>query len=138
MPRLFVIVVCAAGLVVAAPAVAAPVAGAPGVGDPFFPLAGNGGIDVSDYGLDLAYDPAANRLDGTATLKVAATQDLSRFDLDLRGFDLGAVTIDGVRAATARDGQELQITPAKALRKGQTFTVVVPYSGTPTAVTDPD
>ena len=38
--------------------------GAPGVGDPFFPLAGNGGIDVQDYGLKLAYDPATDRLDG--------------------------------------------------------------------------
>jgi len=48
-------------MVAAAPAVAAPVIappagqgstiGAPGAGDPFFPLAGNGGINVSDYGL---------------------------------------------------------------------------------------
>jgi aminopeptidase N len=112
--------------------------GAPGVGDPFFPLAGNGGIDVQDYNLRLAYTPGTKRLEGTATLRVVATQDLRRFDLDLRGFDLGAVTVDGVPATFTRDGQELQITPKRALRKGAPFTVVVPYAGVPEVVIDPD
>jgi aminopeptidase N len=108
------------------------------VGDPFFPLAGNGGIDVSDYNLDLAYDPAVRRLNGTATLQVHATQDLSRFDLDLRGFQVGTVTVNGTPASWARNGQELMITPARLIRKGSAFTVVVPYSGTPQTVIDPD
>ena len=112
--------------------------GAPGVGDPFFPLAGNGGIDVQDYNLRLAYDPATDRLEGTATLRVIATQNLSRFDLDLREFTLGTVTVDGLPAAITRDGQELQITPKRTLRKGAAFTVVVPYAGVPEVVTDPD
>src|SRR5215211_651360 len=87
----------------ATPAGAASTIGAAGVGDPFFPFAGNGGIDVSDYVLDLAYDPATRRLEGTATLRVTATQDLSRFDLDLRGFVVGAVTVDGAPARVLRD-----------------------------------
>ena len=32
--------------------------GAPGIGDPYFPTDGNGGYDVSHYGLDLKYEPA--------------------------------------------------------------------------------
>jgi aminopeptidase N len=132
--------------VVSSPAVASPrfaasvagTIGAPGVGDPFFPLAGNGGIDVSDYSLDLAYDPAVRRLDGTATLQVHATQDLSRFDLDLRGFRVGTVTVNGTPASWVRNGQELVITPSRLIPKGSAFTVVVPYSGTPQTVTDPD
>src|SRR4051812_36839545 len=112
--------------------------GAPGVGDPFFPLAGNGGIDVQDYNLRLAYDPATDRLEGTATLRIVAAQDLSRVDLDLREFTLGTVTVDGVPATIARDGQELQITPRRSLRKGAAFTVVVPYAGVPKVVIDPD
>ena len=112
--------------------------GAPGVGDPFFPLAGNGGIDVQDYDLKLAYEPATDRLEGTATLRIVATQDLRRFDLDLRDFTLGTVTVDGVPATFTRDGQELQITPKRTLRKGAAFTVVVPYAGVPEPVVDPD
>src|SRR4051794_38793138 len=112
--------------------------GADGVGDPFYPFAGNGGIDVRDYSLKLAYDPGTRRLEGTATLIIAATQDLSRFDLDLRGFDLGAVTVDGAPATTARSGQELAISPKNLIRNGAVFTVVVPYSGVPVTVVDPD
>ena len=134
--------------VAAAPAVAAPVIaspngqgstiGAPGAGDPFFPLAGNGGINVLDYGLDLAYDPASRNLRGTATLRVLATQDLSRFDLDLRGFQVGKVAVNGLTASARRDGQELVITPQRLIRKGSAFTVVVSYAGTPETVIDPD
>src|SRR5436190_23025054 len=117
----------AAGLVLAAsaaPAGAASTLGAAGVGDPFFPFAGNGGLDVTDYSLDLAYDPATRRLAGTATLRITATQDLTRFDLDLRGFQLGAVTVAGApAAAVGRDGQELVITPARRIAKGTAFTV---------------
>src|SRR4051795_7505471 len=112
--------------------------GSPGAGDPFFPSAGNGGIDVTDYSLRLAYDPASPQLDGTATLSVTATQALSRFDLDLRGFSLGTVKVDGAAAGVGRDGQELQITPATPLHSGQAFTVVVPYSGGRGPVIDPD
>ena len=127
-----------AALAVAAPASAAPTAGAPGAGDPYLPLAGNGGIDVADYNLKLAYTPATQQLTGTATLTITATQDLSRFDLDLRGFTLGTVTVDGAPARIARDGQELIVTPAKPVLKGRTFTVVVPYAGKPQEVIDDD
>ena len=122
----------------AAPAMAADTVGSPGAGDPFFPLAGNGGIDVTNYSLDLAYQPASHQLSGTATLQIHATQDLSRFDLDLRGFDVGTVTVNGVEASVARDGQELMITPLHAVRTGDAFTVVVPYAGQPQTVIDPD
>ena len=122
----------------AAPAMAADTVGSPGAGDPFFPLAGNGGIDVTNYSLDLAYQPASHQLSGTATLQIHATQDLSRFDLDLRGFDVGTVTVNGVEASVARDGQELMITPSHAVRTGDAFTVVVPYAGQPQTVIDPD
>jgi aminopeptidase N len=132
------VVAAAASLAVAAVAIAAAFTpGSPGLGDPFFPLGGNGGYDVQHYGLTLDYRPAANTLTGTAVITAKATQALSRFDLDLRGFDV-AVRVNGVPAATARDGQELVITPASGIPLGKTFTVTVDYSGTPSVVTDPD
>jgi hypothetical protein len=88
--RLGAVVLAVAVLAVAAPAGAVDgfTPGSPGLGDPFFPLAGNGGYDVTNYGLRLGYDPATNHLDGTATIRATATQNLSRFDLDLRGFQI--------------------------------------------------
>ena len=135
---------CAA-LIAATLAVPGPVwaadgfaAGSPGLGDPFFPLAGNGGYDVSNYSLTLNYDPQTRRLAGSATIDAMATQNLSRFDLDLRGFDVSRLAVDGRAAAFTRDGQELVITPRTGLRTGQRFTVAVEYAGVPQVVTDPD
>jgi hypothetical protein len=38
--------------------------GAPGVGDEYFPTYGNGGYDVRNYDLDVAYDPATDVVEG--------------------------------------------------------------------------
>ena len=112
--------------------------GSAGLGDPYFPLAGNGGYDVGHYSLVFAYDPATRQFDGTATVTATATQNLSRFDLDLRGFDIDRLTVNGAAASFTRDGQELVITPAVGLPVGAVFTVVVGYAGIPSVVTDPD
>jgi aminopeptidase N len=116
----------------------APTPGSPGLGDPFFPLAGNGGYDVSRYALNLDYDPGENHLDGTALIVARTTQDLSRFDLDLRGFTVARVLVNALPASFTRDGQELIVTPRLPLRAGRTFTVLVRYAGVPEVITDPD
>jgi aminopeptidase N len=127
-------------LVVPAPAASAAEfsPGSAGLGDPYFPLAGNGGYDVGHYSLVFSYDPATRQFDGTATVTATATQNLSRFDLDLRGFDIDRLTVNGTAASFTRDGQELVITPAAGLSAGAAFTVVVGYAGIPSVVTDPD
>ena len=106
--------------------------GADGVGDPYYPKAGNSGYDVQRY--DLVMDvriKGADHLDATATIGLTPTQDLRRFDLDLLGFEVSEVTVDGSSASFVRDGRELVITPASALRAGTPSTVVVHYAGTP-------
>lgn len=116
--------------------------GAVGLRDPYYPGLGNGGYDVTHYGLDLDVDPAANRLRGTATITARATQNLSAFHLDLAGLDVESATVEGRPAAVNRAGRELTIRPGAAveerLRKGRTFTTVVRYSGSPEAITDAD
>ena len=117
----------------AAPGAGAPGgAGARGVGDPYFPDAGNGGYDVASYDVALAATIAgADRLSVTTTIDAEATADLRTFDLDLVGFDVDRVTVDGSDAAVARDGRELTVTPSGPLRTGHDFTVVVTYHGAP-------
>jgi aminopeptidase N len=116
--------------------------GAAGAGDPYFPLQGNGGYDVAHYGLDLRYDPATDRLAGTVTITASATQELTRFDLDMRReLAVSAVTVDGAAAGydqPAALAQELVVTPARPLAPGQGFTVAVSYAGVPPVITDPD
>jgi aminopeptidase N len=127
----------AAALALAAPAGAATF-GSPGLGDPFFPLAGNGGYDAGHYSLALDYRRTGNQLRGSVVIDATATQALDRFDLDLRGFAISRLDVDGAPATFTRDGQELQITPAKRLVAGKAFTVRVDYAGSPTPTTDPD
>ena len=133
-------------------------AGAPGAGDSYFPYSGNGGFDVQHYDLDLTYQPPeaapapplVGRLDGRATITLSATQNLDRFNLDLRGMDVRALTVNGQRARemappagdadvrgaaywrvqddTARIW-ELTIHPGQGIRKGQRVTVIVEYGG---------
>jgi aminopeptidase N len=112
--------------------------GSAGAGDPFFPLAGNGGYDVSHYGLTLRYEPSTDRLRAKATITAAATEGLSRFDLDLRGLNVTSLSVDGDRAAFTRRGQELVITPRDPLPDGKRFAVRVRYRGRPHPVIDPD
>ena len=109
--------------------------GASGVGDPYFPLEGNGGYSVGHYNLDLSYDPSAHQLTGAARITARATQNLSRFDLDLSGMTVRRVRVNEVPATFARVGQELQITPRSGLRRGAAFDVVVSYDGSPQTIT---
>jgi aminopeptidase N len=112
--------------------------GSPGLGDPYYPLAGNGGYDVRHYSLRLDYVRAGNQLDATAVIVARATENLTRFDLDLRGFTISRLTVNLAPASFRRDGQELIVTPRHRLKAGRTFVVRVDYSGEPTEVIDPD
>lgn len=125
----------------ALPASAAPrcVNGSAGLGDPYFRYAGNGGYDVTHYGIDLRYDPASRHLAATTRVTATATLALCRFDLDFRGLTVRALTVDGRPASYTRRGvQELVVTLARPLPKGSRFTVVVSYDGQPRPVIDPD
>ena len=65
--------------VAASPAAATRyVAGSDGSGDPFFPLAGNGGYDVKHYWLNIDYDHVSDALEGATVIRARATQNLYR------------------------------------------------------------
>jgi aminopeptidase N len=112
--------------------------GADGVGDVLYPKAGNGGYDVGNYDLSVRYDPSSGMLTGTAIITATATQNLSRFDLDLHGLQVGTVKVDGAPATFSRSGDELVITPVVHLGQGRDFAVTVAYSGVPKPYDEPD
>ena len=105
--------------------------GAAGAGDRYFPLDGNGGIDVIHYDIRNRYDFDSGVLQGRTVLTLRATQDLTRFNLDLL-LRPTAVKVDGKRARFRKDGKhELVIRPAKKLRRGAKVKVVVRHVGRP-------
>ena len=117
----------------------APGVGAPSAGDRLFPQIGNGGYDALHYDLRLAYDPATKTLDGRVALIARATQRLRAFSLDLQGFEVSGVSVDGQAAQFSRTATNLLVEPVgRRIRLGRTFRVQVRYRGVPEPVTDPD
>ena len=120
-----------ATLVLALPAgaAAAPTPGAPGLDDRLFPNLGNGGYDALHYHLNLRYATSApdQPLDGTVTIVARATQALSQFNLDFAGASVGSVSVNHRRADWTREGEELVITPKRALRRRKIFVVRVSH-----------
>lgn len=119
-----------AALLLTSTASAAPGPGAPGVGDPYYPLDGNGGYDVSHYDIRVSYRPAADQLSGTTTILAKATQDLSTFNLDFL-LDVRSVRVNNRAAKFSTDGGELTVDPAKDIAKGSPLLIVVRYADTP-------
>lgn len=111
--------------------VASAVPGAPGAGDPYYPLDGNGGYDVSHYDIRLSYQPGTDNVAGTTTILAKATQDLERFNLDFL-LRVSSVRVNNARAAFGSSGDgELVVTPAQRLPRGSNLTIVVSYSDVP-------
>lgn len=110
---------------------ASPEAGASTLNDPYVGDFGNAGYDVASYSLDLAWEPDVERLTGTTWIDATATQDLLSFNLELTGFDVAEITIDGARADFTRSGDEIEIVPALAISDGDRFVTIVEYAGTP-------
>jgi aminopeptidase N len=112
----------------------APLEESAGIGDAYFPLDGNGGIDVLHYDVRDRYGFGDRRLSGRTTLKIRATEPLSRFNLDFL-LRVREVRIDGARVAFSRPNRhELQITPAALIPTGRRFAVTVRYAGKPGSI----
>ncbi len=118
-------------------------AGATGAGDEYFPLAGNGGYDVGHYGLKIHYTPPGpepapleGRLSAEATITLTATEDLDRFNLDLRDLEVESVVVNGKPMDFTHEDGELVVTPRPKLKTGAEAVVVVAYGGTTTQPTD--
>jgi aminopeptidase N len=105
--------------------------GSNSIGDAYFPGLGNGGYDAQHYNLQLTWNDFTNEISGTVTITAQATQDLSAFNLDFRGFTISHIAVNGLSAIFERADRELTITPSEALLQGSQFTVAVTYNGIP-------
>jgi aminopeptidase N len=98
--------------------------------DSYLPAHGNGGYRVAHYDLDITYKLGANRLAGRAVLSAVAQQQLGRFSLDLAGFRVGKVLVDGRAATYSQRGHKLFVTPGRPVPPGP-FEIDVHYVGNP-------
>ncbi|MFJ6351682.1 M1 family metallopeptidase [Streptomyces sp. NPDC092046] len=131
--RSAVLVALSAGLVAAALPPAAPL----GIGDPLFPQLGNPGYDVLSYDIDLTY-PGRNTepLAGVTRIQALATADLERINLDFTHGTVSAVTVEGEPAAYESSGEDLVITPARPVDRGDAVEIAVTHTSDPTGPAD--
>ena len=131
--RLSLLVLCCGGLLLGAGAAAAG-----RQREPFFPRAGNPGIDVRHYGASFSFQPGNGTIRADTVATIRATRNLRRFSLDLDGLRVTTVEVDGELAGFSRTAGKLWIEPTAAIPAGQTFYVTVFYRGRPRTVVDPD
>src|SRR6476659_1444509 len=85
-----------AAAVEAAPARPGP--GAPRSGDSLFPDVGNGGYNVTHYGIKLTYQRDGGTITATTTIKARALKPLTSYTLDLEGLTVRSVAVNGHHA----------------------------------------
>ncbi len=110
-----------------------PVEGSDGIGDQLFPDLGNPGIDIVDYQIELAYDPALDTISGEVTLRVMPLEDRDEITLDAVGLDVEEVVVDGEPADFSVEPVELRIRPVEPLEASAPVTITVAYSAAPDA-----
>jgi len=104
-----------------------------GIGtDGSFPELGSSAYDVTNYDLDLEYDPDSNDLDATARIDGTANDELDELSFDFDGLDVSAVTVDGDKATFTVERRKLVIDAPDTIAKGASFIVDVDYGGRPT------
>ncbi|GMV33429.1 MAG: peptidase [Chloroflexota bacterium] len=112
-----------------------PLAGSDGLDDSLYPDFGNGGYNALTYTINInVKDVKTSEIEAVTTIEAAATQALSRFNLDFSGFEITSLTVNGEAAEFKRRGQELTITPAQRLEADQRFTVEIAYKGIPAPI----
>lgn len=96
---------------------------------------GDATIDVTYYKLDLNVTYTPNYLRGAATVGLKSVGDnLNRFFLDLdTSLKVDSVKTGAQKLAFSHQNNQLSITPAQSLNKGQGLTVTVFYQGVPGA-----
>jgi aminopeptidase N len=111
-------------------AAALPEPGPLGIGDRLFPTLGNPGYDVSAYDLTFRYGgdhTEALRARTVITARVTAPS-LERVNLDYAGGAVKWVRVNGLPARHAEAGEDLVITPAAALARGDRMRIVVRHT----------
>ena len=106
------------------------------VEDSVYPDVGDPGVDALRYRLDLDWDPVARVLEGEETVRLRATGDSDRLQLDLAGdLTVDAVTVDGRQVPFEHHGKDLVV--SFEVRTDERYTLHVEYAGTPRPVPAP-
>ncbi|MCF3132919.1 M1 family metallopeptidase [Streptomyces olivochromogenes] len=110
-----------------------------GVGDRLFPYLGNPGYDVASYDVSLTYPGTNDKpLKAVTTIDAWTTAALDHLNLDFAHGTVESVEVDGRSAGFAAAGEDLVITPRKALSVGSWIRITVRHTSDPMPAKDRD
>ena len=108
--------------------------GAESANDPYAAGHGNGGYDVENYTISLNVKfgtDSQTSITATTVITAIATQNLSRFSLDLDQLKTTKVSIDNKIVKYSTSKSKVFITPKNGILKGKKFTTAISYEGQP-------
>lgn len=105
--------------------------------DPYLPQHGDPSWSAERYVLDLHYAVDSNRLRGDVTISAVAVTKVGRVVLDLAGLEVAKMTVDGRPPIRyAQRGTRLVVTLRDPVPAGETFSMMLRYSGHPTPLVE--
>ncbi|KOG48870.1 M1 family metallopeptidase [Streptomyces decoyicus] len=111
--------------------------GPQGLGDPLYPTLGNTGYDVTSYDVSLDYSGHNNQpLSAVTEITVRATTELDHLNLDFARGTVRSVKIGGLPAEHQQHGEDLVLTPAFHVSRGQEVKISVEHTSEPSGKGD--
>ncbi|WP_406207518.1 M1 family aminopeptidase [Streptomyces decoyicus] len=111
--------------------------GPQGLGDPLYPTLGNTGYDVTSYDVSLDYSGHNNQpLNAVTEITARATTELDHLNLDFARGTVRSVKIGGLPAEHQQHGEDLVLTPAFHISRGQEVKISVEHTSEPTGKGD--
>ncbi|WP_327705218.1 M1 family aminopeptidase [Streptomyces decoyicus] len=111
--------------------------GPQGLGDPLYPTLGNTGYDVTSYDVSLDYSGHNNQpLNAVTEISARATTELDHLNLDFARGTVRSVKIGGLPAGHQQHGEDLVLTPAFHISRGQEVKISVEHTSEPSGKGD--
>ncbi|MFG2831785.1 M1 family aminopeptidase [Streptomyces sp. NPDC048434] len=109
-----------------------PALGPQGLGDRLFPMLGNTGYDVTSYDVSLDYSGHNDQpLDATTEITARATTELDHVNLDFAHGTVRSVKVGGLPAQHQQHGEDLVLTPAFHISRGQEVKISIEHTSDP-------
>lgn len=111
--------------------------GPQGLGDRLFPTLGNTGYDVTAYDVTLDYSGHNGKpMNATTEITARATTELDHLNLDFARGTVSSVKVGGAPAKHEQHGEDLVLTPAAHISRGQEVKIAIQHTSDPRGKSD--
>lgn len=92
---------------------------------------GSGSYTVEHYDVNLVVKLASNHLDGRATLRIRALEDLNEIELNLNGLKIVKATCQGRKVSVSKKHHRVVVATPSRVKAGEQIELQLRYGGNP-------